>query len=78
MLAPIKCYGKEPTEAEKFRVWLALTRTDNKRQFINRGRSVVVKAFFDPTGVSYAFSLNDFASGRFKITRRKEAKSCDI
>ena len=74
MPTPIKCYGKEPTEAERFRVWLALTRTDNKSQFINRGRSVVVKAFFDPTGVSYAFSLNDFASRIFKITRRKKAQ----
>ena len=68
-----KTYGIEPTESEKERVYLALNERGGTERFVNRGKITNQKAaYFDPVGVSYSFSLNNFADGRFMITKRRQ------
>ena len=58
---------KEPTAQEKREVYLALVKArGGVDRFINKGKKPCKKALGEQTGVSFAFSLNDFADGKYQ------------
>ena len=70
---------KEPTEEEKRRVYMALVRHSMLNcHFINKGRQTSQRAWSDDIGDSYAFSLQDFADGKYMYPLCKRKKTVEV